>query len=75
LKPKIPIWENFGWPRLDNADIFYGHLEYFTDIWDILWPFDTFFPFLVSYTKKNLATLVGVVSSLTFDSFFAIVQL
>jgi hypothetical protein len=20
---------------LDNADIFYGHFEYFTDIWDI----------------------------------------
>jgi hypothetical protein len=24
---------------LENADIFYGHLEYFTDIWGILWPF------------------------------------
>jgi hypothetical protein len=23
-------------PRLENVDIFYGHLEYFTDIWDIL---------------------------------------
>jgi hypothetical protein len=23
-------------PRLKNVDIFYGHLEYFTDIWDIL---------------------------------------
>jgi hypothetical protein len=22
--------------RLENVDIFYGHLEYFTDIWDIL---------------------------------------
>jgi hypothetical protein len=23
-------------PRLENVDIFYGHLEYFIDIWDIL---------------------------------------
>jgi hypothetical protein len=23
-------------------EIFYGHLQYFTDIWDILWPFGTF---------------------------------
>jgi hypothetical protein len=22
--------------RWENVDIFYGHLEYFTDIWDIL---------------------------------------
>jgi hypothetical protein len=28
--------------RLENADIFYGHLEYFIDIWDILYPFVTF---------------------------------
>jgi hypothetical protein len=31
---------NFGYilegPRLENVDLFYGHLEYFTDIWDIL---------------------------------------
>jgi hypothetical protein len=49
--------------RLENVDIFYGHLKHFTDIWDILWPFGTFvfiryiFPVLVSCTKKNLATL------------------
>jgi hypothetical protein len=24
---------------LENVDIFYGHLDYFTDIWDILGPF------------------------------------
>jgi hypothetical protein len=23
-------------PRLENVDIFYGHLEYFMDNWDIL---------------------------------------
>jgi hypothetical protein len=49
--------------RLENVDIFYGHMEYFTDIWDILWLCVHFvfiwyiFPVLVSCTKKNLATL------------------
>jgi hypothetical protein len=42
--------------RLVNVYIFYGHLEYCTDIWDILWPFGTFCDhldnFLVSCTKK-----------------------
>jgi hypothetical protein len=43
---------------MENADIFYGHIEifhghmvYFTAIWYI-------FPVLVSCTKKNLATLL-----------------
>jgi hypothetical protein len=27
---------------LKNVDIFYGHLKYFTDIWDVLWPIGTF---------------------------------
>jgi hypothetical protein len=48
---------------LENVGIFYGHLEYFNAIWDILWPLGTFivdsvifeliwyiFPFLVLYT-------------------------
>jgi hypothetical protein len=28
--------------RLENVYIFYGHLEYFMDIWDILRPFGKF---------------------------------
>jgi hypothetical protein len=53
--------------RLENVYIFYGHLECLMDIFDILWPSGTFyfmfiwyiFPFfLVSCTKKNLATLI-----------------
>jgi hypothetical protein len=43
---------------------FMAILEYFTDVWDILWPFGTicvsfgtFFQVLVSCTEKNLATL------------------
>jgi hypothetical protein len=27
---------------LENVNIFYGHLEYFTEIWEIVWPFGTF---------------------------------
>jgi hypothetical protein len=47
-------------------------MEYFVDIWDFLWPFGTFcvhlvhfFPVLVSWTKKNLASLVVNPSSIT----------
>jgi hypothetical protein len=43
---KIPIWVNFGGPSngkclyiLWSFGIFYGHLEYFTVIGYILWPF------------------------------------
>jgi hypothetical protein len=37
FKPKIPIRVNLeGSHRFENVDIFSGHLEYFTDIWDIL---------------------------------------
>jgi hypothetical protein len=28
--------------KWENVDTLYGHLEYFMDIWDILWPFGTF---------------------------------
>jgi hypothetical protein len=36
FQPKIPIWEKVQGPGLENVDIFYGLLEYFMDIWDIL---------------------------------------
>jgi hypothetical protein len=29
---KIPILEDLRW---ENVDIYYGHSEYFKDIWDI----------------------------------------
>jgi hypothetical protein len=35
FKPKIPIWVNFWDLRWENVDIFYGHLEYYKDIWEI----------------------------------------
>jgi hypothetical protein len=35
--------------RWENVAKFYGHLEYFTDIWDILWPFGTFCVHLVHF--------------------------
>jgi hypothetical protein len=34
FRPKIPIRANFGGPK--NVSIFYGHLEYFMEVWDIL---------------------------------------
>jgi hypothetical protein len=46
------------WP----LGIFYGHLGYFMTIWYILCSCGTFFPVLVSRTKKNLATLVAMSS-------------
>jgi hypothetical protein len=39
-------------------------LKYFTDIWDTLWPFGTFFLILVSWTKKYLATLLDWIKGL-----------
>jgi hypothetical protein len=41
FKPKIPIWKNFSGLGLEKVDIFYGRLEHFMDIWDLLCPFDT----------------------------------
>jgi hypothetical protein len=35
---------------LENVDIFYGHLEYFIAIWDILWPFGTKCAHLVHFS-------------------------
>jgi hypothetical protein len=32
FKPKIPIWKILECLRMENAGIFYGHLEYFTVI-------------------------------------------
>jgi hypothetical protein len=62
---------------MEDVGIFYGHFVYFTAKWYILWPLGTFcdifvyfFPLLVSFTEKYLATLpVSVV--LTFLHFFA----
>jgi hypothetical protein len=62
------FWTASDWKKL----IFIcGHLEYFTDIWDILcpfgmyimWSFGIFFPVLVCCTEKNLATLPGARAS------------
>jgi hypothetical protein len=38
--------------------LFYCHLIYFVVIWYNSWLFGTFFPILVCYAKKNLATLI-----------------
>jgi hypothetical protein len=39
---KSHFWLFFEGIRMENVDIFYGHLEYFTEIWVILWTFGTF---------------------------------
>jgi hypothetical protein len=48
--------------------IFYDHLDYFMAIWYNLWPFGMvcghlfyFSPFWNVGTKKNLATLLGII--------------
>jgi hypothetical protein len=49
---------------MENAGIFYAHLEHFTVIWCILWPFGNVMVIwyislvLVYCVEKNLATLV-----------------
>jgi hypothetical protein len=48
---------------MEDVDMLFGHLVYFTAIWYIVWPFDiwyeylVFFPILVCWTMNNLATL------------------
>jgi hypothetical protein len=64
FRPKIQICENFG---VSWSVIFWWHLEYFTALWYILCQFGKFcghlvhyYPFLVCFTEKNLATLVYI---------------
>jgi hypothetical protein len=65
---------------LENVEIFYGHLEYFVDIWEILWTFGTFcvdsvfFSVLVSRTNKNLATLLLYLLRLSTPTYVIIIQ-
>jgi hypothetical protein len=35
---KSKFWSILEGLRMENAGIFYGHLEYFTIIWYLLWP-------------------------------------
>jgi hypothetical protein len=36
---KFRIWLILEGHDMENVDLFHGHLEYFTAIWYILWPF------------------------------------
>jgi hypothetical protein len=47
FKPKIPIWVTL---RSENVSIFYGDLEYFNDIWEILWSFGTVCVHLIHFS-------------------------
>jgi hypothetical protein len=71
------LGQKFWYLRLENVDIFNGHLEYFMDISDILRKFGTFcvrfvhfFPVWASRTKKNLATLLVISILKCFGRFF-----
>jgi hypothetical protein len=65
--PKSQFGQIMEGLRLEDVEIFYGHLEYFRAIWYILWPFGKvvviwyvyFTPVLAYCVKKNLATLAG----------------
>jgi hypothetical protein len=49
LKPKFPVWINFGG---SCNGIFYGHLVHFTAIWYILWSFSIFSTFWYVVPRK-----------------------
>jgi hypothetical protein len=59
---------------MEKVGMFFGHLEYITPIWYILWHFDNlwqfgiFPPILVHCEEKNLATLSGSPKSFYFVS-------
>jgi hypothetical protein len=58
LQTENPNLGNF-WRVLERKMLkFCDHLVYFAAIWSILWTFGIYFPVLVSYIKKNLATLL-----------------
>jgi hypothetical protein len=48
------FWRVLLWKIL----VYFYHSVYFKAIWNILWQFGIFFPVLVFWTKKNLATLL-----------------
>jgi hypothetical protein len=61
FKPKVPIWENLESLEMEDVwqfGLFYGYLVYFMGIWYI-------FPATVSCTKKNLATLISSVETIS----------
>jgi hypothetical protein len=61
LKPKIPIWVNFGGPLIGKCryllwpiGIFDGHLGYFIATWYIMCSFGTFSSFgIILYQEKS----------------------
>jgi hypothetical protein len=78
FKPKIPIWGNFGGPKVEKVEkcgyilwpfgIFYRHLGYFKTIWYILCTFGDFFHFWHHDANTNLATLVAIGPKLSIVS-------
>jgi hypothetical protein len=59
FQSKNPNSGKFSWALVSErlVCIFYGHLEYNTGNFYILWQFGIFSPVLVYFVKRNLATL------------------
>jgi hypothetical protein len=55
---------------MQDVGIFYGHLEYFIAIWNILWPFGKFYSHLVYFT--DICDILGPFG--TFFRFWYIVS-
>jgi hypothetical protein len=55
---KSQFGKKFQGLRLENVDTFYGHLEYFMDIWDILSPFVTFCVHLVHFFSFGIMRIM-----------------
>jgi hypothetical protein len=51
---KFQFGKNFQGLRLENVNIFYGHSEYFMDIWNILLPFGTFCVHLLHFSSFGI---------------------
>jgi hypothetical protein len=61
------FWRSLDWKMLIYFMAMwniYRHLGYFTGIWDILWPFGTFFSVLVYCVNKNLVPYSSVAQRL-----------
>jgi hypothetical protein len=71
------FWRALDWKNgyiLWPFEVFYGHLGYFMTIWYILCSFGTFLPVLVSWAKKNLATLPSTAARFSVNAPFGTLE-
>jgi hypothetical protein len=53
-KQKSQFWLSFDGLGMENAVIFYDHLEYFTANWYNLWPFGTVCGHLIHFLRFGM---------------------